>query len=147
MTRRSTVAKKGKTAAPKTRGPKTKFSPSRMAFLTGHLPAYFACAVRKRYKNFWNDILPQYWRKFPWYIPVNVEPSDDNIHVVEDDSPEGLAQKQSAIESITKVSSGSPLSGRSSSSSAEHYRLVPPGGLQEDSLEEKSLEVHPQEPR
>lgn len=99
-----TAPKRKKKDGPrKTPGPKTKFSPSRVAFLTSHLNAYFACSVRKRYQGFWHDVLPQYWRKFPWHIPLNVEPTDDNLDVVEDDSPAGRTRKQDTIQIVTKV--------------------------------------------
>ena len=61
------------------RGPRGNFKGSRLEFLQSHIPAYLAAGARGDYKPFWDAFFPAWWKKYPAWIPDNVEPTEDSV--------------------------------------------------------------------
>ncbi|KAF7795563.1 hypothetical protein EIP86_006725 [Pleurotus ostreatoroseus] len=70
------------------RGNKGNFHGQRLAFLEQHLPQYYAAATRKHYTPFWDKLFADYWAAFPWHLPNNVEPNEENMICTEPETPE-----------------------------------------------------------
>jgi hypothetical protein len=83
-----TTARKQKKAPgdpPKKRGQPSDFKGARLEFLTEHIPEYIDYSTNKRDKDgkkigtreFYDTFFPRYWRKFPWRLGLEEEPSDE----------------------------------------------------------------------
>jgi hypothetical protein len=59
---------------PKKRGNPSQFSASRLEFLQDRIPEYLRHSKKKTTDEFWADLMHDYWRKFPWRVPLLEEP-------------------------------------------------------------------------
>ncbi|KAJ7163426.1 hypothetical protein C8R43DRAFT_1123036 [Mycena crocata] len=50
------------------------FQSSRLAFLLSRIPAYILAFKSKKTRQFWVELLHEYWRMFPWRLALNEEP-------------------------------------------------------------------------
>lgn len=86
------------------RGNQGVFKGLRLEFLLESFPDYRKAAKKRKYKPFWARVLALYWEKFPWWIPLNVEPNEENMVPPELITEELLAQKEKVVKASTKVS-------------------------------------------
>ncbi|KAF7795851.1 hypothetical protein EIP86_007018 [Pleurotus ostreatoroseus] len=84
------ASKKKKTGAP--RGRKSNFKDSRHELLKSLLPKYFAAVKSKKVAQFWTVLNRDYWKAFPWNLPLDTEPTEDTVYI-EPTTPEQKAEK------------------------------------------------------
>ncbi|KAJ6489835.1 hypothetical protein C8R45DRAFT_1096821 [Mycena sanguinolenta] len=60
--------------APHKRGQPSDFKGARHEFLMYHLPGYTDASKRNDTRNFWPALFHEYWRLYPWRLPLNEEP-------------------------------------------------------------------------
>ena len=87
------------------RGNQEKMHGSRLDFLNGQLPNYHAAARKKNYKPFWSQLFSTYWEKFPWWLPMDTEPTEENVLPPEIMTDELVAQKTEVMTTTNKVRS------------------------------------------
>ncbi|KAJ7449741.1 hypothetical protein B0H11DRAFT_1928524 [Mycena galericulata] len=72
-----TKPKKKETDGPrKKRGTPSDFQGKRLEFLKKHIPDYVEASKNRETRKFWPPFFFDYWRAFPWRIPLNEEPPD-----------------------------------------------------------------------
>jgi hypothetical protein len=98
---------KGKSTArtePKQKpGNKGDFRGMREDFLVSKLPEYFAKSKEGKTRKFWPELMAEYWRMFPWRLPLNVdpEPEDGPMHeVLSLDEVEQKTANEKAIKAV-----------------------------------------------
>lgn len=89
---------------------------SRLAFLTSHLDAYKTCLRRKRDRSSLSElndtIVREYFRRFDWRLPVDVEPPLPIVPVDPNAPPESLSLEDEAMKAavIAQMKNVRPLS-------------------------------------
>ncbi|KAL1939361.1 hypothetical protein VTO73DRAFT_9917, partial [Trametes versicolor] len=80
------------------------FHGSRAIFLQSHLPTFVLLknANRKAQNDFWNQIFADYWRNWPWHLPLDQEPEDCDWSVPNTELPDVLAAKGQVIKQTQK---------------------------------------------
>jgi hypothetical protein len=74
-------------APQKKRGQPSDFAGQRLAFLTSKIPEYVAASKKKGTKfakteglrAFWPKVFDEYWARFPWDLPLTVEPDEATL--------------------------------------------------------------------
>ncbi len=81
------------------------FHGSRAIFLQSHLSTFVLLknANRKAQNDFWNQIFADYWRNWPWHLPLDQEPEDCDWPVPNTELPDVLAAKGQVIKQTQKV--------------------------------------------
>lgn len=74
-------------------------------FLNDHFPSYLAIiSSTKNYKPFWSDLLPKWWRTYPWWLPDNVELNEENMVFNGEETDAVLDHKKEVMKATTVVS-------------------------------------------
>jgi hypothetical protein len=98
---------KGKTVhtEPKKKpGNKGDFHGMREDFLLSKVPEYFARSKEGKTRQFWPELMAEYWRMFPWRLPLDVDPdpADGPVHkVLSPDEVEDKAAKEKALKAVS----------------------------------------------
>ena len=86
------------------RGNKGNFHGTRLVFLNDKLPDYLTYVPAGRFEPFWTKFFPEYWKRFPWWLPKNVEPTEENMVFDEEETDAVLVKKEKVIKSTKNVS-------------------------------------------
>ena len=109
----------------KKRGNPGKFTSQRLAFLIENEPRYRDTLLRSEpHSLFWDDLMAEYWLKFPWNVPLTQDPPD-----LLPDAPTELtaaeqAEKTKVVTELTKVSIFSSFLRRICLHNIEHQDVV-----------------------
>ncbi|KAJ6463068.1 hypothetical protein C8R47DRAFT_1080103, partial [Mycena vitilis] len=75
------MGKKGKTKAVanpdaprRKRGSPSDFQGSRLEFMQSRIPEYLKASKKKTTRDFWAEFMHDYWRLYPWRVPLDQEP-------------------------------------------------------------------------
>ncbi|GJF00550.1 hypothetical protein PsYK624_168430 [Phanerochaete sordida] len=85
-------------------GNQGKFKGARLEFLFTLLPDYLALVPTHRFKSFWDRIHPEYWLKFPFWVPLEQDPTPDDLARLEDDVSDEIQARKSEIIKSTNAS-------------------------------------------
>lgn len=94
----------GNSGAPRhKRGNQGNFHGGRLDFLNNQLTDYLAAAKKKNYKPFWTRLFSTYWEKFPWWLPMDTEPTEENLVPPEIMTDDLVTQKTKVMAATNKV--------------------------------------------
>jgi hypothetical protein len=113
------VSKKGDSAGAKKRGTPSDFRGARLAMMIERLPEYIALSKSKKPGKkkdtgaFWATFFHDYWRAFPWRLPLEQEPppspeqppatAEDAFKALDLDLSEEEQSEKTRIQSQTKL--------------------------------------------
>lgn len=92
---------------PKKRGNKGDFHGLRLEYLNSRLPIYHDNGNKASFSDFWAETFTGYWRRFPWTVPLTIDPpqapheEDEDISQL---SAEELHQRATIMTTIESVS-------------------------------------------
>ena len=90
------------------RGNPGVFQGARLEFLTAQYPDYHATRGkgRKVSNKYWLALFALYWTQFPWYLPIDKEPSSLDEFQEPEENDDTLAAKKVIIEKTQQVCEG-----------------------------------------
>ena len=108
MTKPSGKKSKKSHGPPKKRGNKGDFHGLRLEYLNSRLASYHSNGNKTSFHDFWTETFNGYWRRFPWIIPLTVDPIDSEVPDEDEDlsklSAEELIQRATIMSTIESVS-------------------------------------------
>ena len=87
------------------RGNPGNFHGARLKFLNEQFPHYRIARQKKDFKAFWARIYSMYWDQFPWWLPMDTNPSTENLVAPDPMTDELMEKKKDVIQKTNKVTS------------------------------------------